>query len=86
MMFDRHRRRATQEAKGGSGVAERIIRQMPPHSHYVEAFAGHAAVFRKKAPAAWSFLIDADPNVCDWLKAYTAGSNGVTSSVLISCS
>jgi DNA adenine methylase len=58
-------------SKGGSGVAERIIRQMPPHRVYVEGFAGHAAVFRKKAPADLSILIDADPLVCDWLQAFT---------------
>lgn len=59
--------------KGGSGVAERIIGQMPPHSLFVEGFAGSAVVFRRKMPARASVLIDEDPNVCHALRRYTAG-------------
>lgn len=59
-------------SKAASGLCERIIRQMPPHETYVEAFAGHCAVFRVKRPAASSILIDADTKTCDTLKAFTA--------------
>lgn len=56
-------------SKGAAGLAERIIRQMPPHTTYIEAFAGGAAVFRRKRPADRSILIDADPAVCEALRA-----------------
>lgn len=64
-------------SKGASGLAERIIRQMPPHRLYVEAFAGRAAVYRRKRRAERSILIDADPNACETLRAFTAGESGV---------
>ncbi|MBV9075155.1 MAG: DNA adenine methylase [Acidobacteria bacterium] len=64
-------------SKGAAGLAERIIRQMPPHIEYIEAFAGHAAVYRRKAPALKTWLIDANPNVCERLRAFTAGRTGV---------
>jgi len=57
-------------SKAASGVAERIIREMPPHEIYIEAFAGYAAVFRKKRRAARSLLLDADPNTCEHLRSY----------------
>jgi DNA adenine methylase len=47
--------------KGQDGVYQRIIGQMPPHSVYVEAFAGSAAVFHHKRPAAQNLLIDKSP-------------------------
>jgi DNA adenine methylase len=56
-------------SKGASGLAERIIREMPPHYTFVEAFAGHAAIYRRKRPASHSVLIDQDPSVCTWLRA-----------------
>lgn len=54
-------------SKNGSGVAEAIIAQMPPHSKYIELFAGHAAVFRRKRLATINWLIDSDSSVTDWL-------------------
>jgi 16S rRNA G966 N2-methylase RsmD len=59
-------------SKAASGVCERIIRQMPPHKTYVEAFAGYAAVFRRKLGAQEQLLIDANPIVCDHLQYYLA--------------
>lgn len=64
-------------SKGGSGVAERIIRQMPPHLFYIEGFAGSAAVFRRKLAAQKSILIDADPAVCESLRETNAGNPDV---------
>jgi DNA adenine methylase len=37
--------------KNGSGVYQRLICMMPPHELYVEAFAGSAAILRRKRPA-----------------------------------
>lgn len=47
-------------SKGQSGVAERIIGQMPPHEIYVEAFFGSGVVFKAKRHAKISYLIDRD--------------------------
>lgn len=38
-------------SKGGSGVWQRIICEMPPHETYIEAFLGSGVVLRKKLPA-----------------------------------
>lgn len=64
-------------SKGASGVCERIIRQMPPHTTYIEAFAGCAAVFRKKRSAASSILMDVDAKLCHRLRSHTAGRDDV---------
>lgn len=48
-------------SKAGAGVYQAIIALMPPHDTYVEAFAGSAAVFKRKPAAAHSMLIDVDP-------------------------
>lgn len=55
--------------KGAGGVAETIIRQMPPHATYIELFAGSARVFFKKRPAARSVLVDLVPSVTTALTA-----------------
>lgn len=46
--------------KGGAGVAQWIIRQMPRHRVYVEAFLGGGSVMRLKKSAAVNIGIDAD--------------------------
>ena len=46
-------------SKGQAGVFQRIIGNMPPHSLYVEPFAGSAKIFFTKRRAATSVLIDA---------------------------
>jgi 16S rRNA G966 N2-methylase RsmD len=63
-------------SKGGSGVAEKIIREMRPHQVYIEGFAGKAAVWRKKLPAAKTILIDKDPMCCNRLRSYIARHGG----------
>jgi DNA adenine methylase len=60
-------------SKGASGLAERIIRQMPPHKVYIEAFAGFAAIFRKKLAADQTILIDRDNKTFHRLRSYIAG-------------
>jgi hypothetical protein len=57
-------------SKGASGVWQKIIRQMPPHTRYVEAFAGYAKVYRSKRPASTNILMDIDPAVCQALRAW----------------
>lgn len=51
--------------KGAAGVVQTIINQIPPHQTYIEAFVGGGAVFRAKAPAASSILLDLDRAVVD---------------------
>ena len=52
-------------SKAAEGTYQRIVCWMPPHDIYIEPFAGHAAVFRHKRPAARSILIDLDPGAID---------------------
>lgn len=50
--------------KAGAGVAEKLINEMPPHSHYIAPFGGADAVLRKKRPApGCNGLIEQDPRV-----------------------
>ena len=44
--------------KGGSGVYQTIINQMPPHRVYIEPFLGSARVMRAKLPADRNIGID----------------------------
>jgi hypothetical protein len=57
--------------KNGSGVYQRIINQIPPHTLYIEPFLGSGAILRRKRPAAASIAIDLDPGaiakLCDEL-------------------
>lgn len=67
--------------KAGNGVAERYICDMPPHSVYVELFAGAAAVLRKKRPAARNILVEKDRAVINewqgnWGATWRASSGG----------
>lgn len=48
-------------SKAGAGVYQAIIALMPPHDTYIEPFLGSGAIFKRKAPAARSILIDKDP-------------------------
>lgn len=50
-------------SKGGAGVWQRIISQMPPHTTYIEAFLGSGVIMRRKRPAAVSIGIDRNPEV-----------------------
>lgn len=46
--------------KGQAGTYQTIINQIPPHSTYIELFAGGGAVLRCKRPAQYSIAVDAD--------------------------
>ncbi len=49
--------------KGGSGVYQKIISMMPPHSLYIEPFLGNGSVMRYKKAASNSWGIDDDDQV-----------------------
>jgi len=63
-------------SKAAAGVVEQICRQMPLHTTYIEPFAGFAAVFRKKRPAAETILIDKDASTVAVLHKWLASSGG----------
>jgi len=50
-------------SKGGAGVWQRIISEMPPHDRYFELFLGNSPIFLRKSPARIAFGGDADPAV-----------------------
>lgn len=56
--------------KNAESTAAWIIRHFPPHSLYVEAFAGSAGIARRKIPALKTVLIDADPVPVKWLRRH----------------
>ena len=62
--------------KGGAGVFQTIINQIPPHRVYIEAFAGGANIFERKSPAATSFLIERDPAQAGILRSTIAAAGG----------
>lgn len=49
--------------KEASGVYQKIINLLPPHSLYVEPFLGGGAIMRRKWPALRSIGLDLDPQV-----------------------
>lgn len=46
--------------KGGSGVWQRIISEMPPHRVYIEPFWGRGTIARAKKPAEYTIGCDLD--------------------------
>ncbi|MBA3305509.1 MAG: DNA adenine methylase [Thermoleophilaceae bacterium] len=49
--------------KGGAGVFQQIINQLPPHRVYIECFLGMGAVLRSKRPAEQTIGVEADAAV-----------------------
>ena len=64
--------------KGGSGVAQAIINQIPPHRVYIEAFLGSGVVMRMKRPASLSIGIDADADIVSRWVANPAANDGAS--------
>ena len=60
-------------AKGGAGVFQTIINQIPPHDVFIEAFAGSAHVTRHKRPAQSTIVIDCDGAACVKLRGTFGG-------------
>jgi hypothetical protein len=50
-------------SKGGSGVWQAIVNQVPPHRLWIEAFVGSGAVTRALRPAERRIVIDQDASV-----------------------
>ena len=60
--------------KGGSGVYQAIINQIPPHNAFVSGFLGHCAILRMKRPASLNIGIDISSRVVSaWQKAILHG-------------
>lgn len=55
--------------KSGEGTYQQIINNIPPHNIYIEAFAGHAGIFRKIRRAPLSILNDIDGKTIEQLTA-----------------
>lgn len=72
-------------SKGGAGVWQRIISEMPPHDLYVEAFAGTGQVLLHKRPAQASIAIDSDAAACAGLKRSLHARNGEAAGVSVIC-
>ena len=53
-------------SKGGAGVWQRIISEMPPHKTYVEPFLGRGVVGLRKRPADANIFGDADCDAPGW--------------------
>lgn len=49
--------------KGGDGVFQTIINQIPPHEAFVSGFLGRCAIMRNKKPAEVNIGVEIDPNV-----------------------
>lgn len=47
-------------SKGGAGIAQWLISQMPPHTHYVECCLGRGKVYDKKLAASVNIGIESD--------------------------
>jgi len=47
--------------KGGSGVWQRIISEMPAHDVYIEPFWGRGTIAKKKRPAQYTVGVDLYP-------------------------
>jgi DNA adenine methylase len=64
--------------KGGEGVYQTIINQMPPHRVYIEPFLGGGAIMRRKKPATLNIGIDRDPEAIKaFPEADIAGNDNV---------
>ena len=70
-------------SKAQTGVWQRIIGQMPPHSVYVEPFAGSAQVFWRKRRAEFSLLVDRNPKVIAAANAKLGADAGATVKAVI---
>lgn len=63
--------------KNGAGVYQTIINRIPVHQRYIEPFAGSAAIFRRKLPAASSILIERDHGQASRLAMLASASTSV---------
>lgn len=64
-------RKSYNGGKGGSGVYQKIINQMPPHRVYIETHLGSGQVMRHKRPATYNLAIDLDESLLTQLSDVT---------------
>jgi DNA adenine methylase len=61
--------------KGGAGVFQLIINEMPPHRVYIEAMVGGGSVLRHKRPAERNVAVDLSGPVIDKWRSWKPSSN-----------
>jgi DNA adenine methylase len=66
--------------KNSSGVYQRIINQIPPHTTYIEPFLGSGAIMRLKRPAIVNIGIDIDAEV---IAHFSTGAGGDDAGITI---
>lgn len=66
-----------QGGKNGAGVYQTIINRIPAHHRYFEPFAGSAAIYRKKSPAASSILMERHSGQAEKLAMLASPSTSV---------
>lgn len=64
-------------AKGGAGVYQTIINQIPPHKLYIELFLGSGQIIKYKRPAQINVGVEISPAVIDKYH-YDSGKAGYT--------
>lgn len=64
-------------SKGGAGIAQWIISQMPAHRVYIELFLGKGLILRTKQPALFNIGIELDPAIIAqfWQDYKTSGQD-----------
>lgn len=63
--------------KNGSGVYQKIISMMPPHTAYFELFLGHGAILRKKKPANLNVGVEIDPGLREFWEQNKKAANNI---------
>lgn len=69
-------------SKNGSGIAQIIINQIPPHDLYIEGFAGSGTILRAIRPARSSVAIDVYTGSTNYLRTAAPGATIITGDVL----
>lgn len=57
--------------KNAPGTYQQLINQIPPHTHWVELFAGSGALTRLKRPALSSIAVESEPRAAAQLRRLT---------------
>ena len=70
--------------KNGSGVYQRLINLMPPHSVYIEPFLGGGALMRLKRPAAFNIGVDLDAELIARWRARNKGGRILSPEMAVS--
>jgi hypothetical protein len=68
--------------KGGAGVYQTIINQMPVHATYIEPFVGGGAIMALKRPAQWNIGIDLDAEAVRQARTRIVSANDTRSALV----